>query len=401
MSTELNTAVPAVVAPIKGVTEPLPLKVYSNPPPAAEPAQVEKKEEPAVVVDPLLSTILKTRRCHGSAGDISFRQFLVRWLSAAKVKHRISEPGNIIATVGKSSTTLFSCHIDTVHNGHESNSTQELFFDPSFGHIFLADKKASTCLGADDGAGIYVLLKMIKAKVPGTYIFHVGEERGCIGANAMLQREREFLKGFDRAIAFDRAGTDEVIVTQSGQQCASIDFGNSLAKLLTANNLPYEVSHKGMLTDVRVYAGVIPECVNLSVGYYEQHGSSEYLDVAHLEALVKACINIKWDLIDPVRVPPAIAPSRPYTPHGWKGLDDYIDTSSKVLKPANTPKYGSAFEQPVEPKVEGDDLTTMSKSEIEQLCAEDPYVASELILQLLEDYGALQGRVDALKRLLS
>ena len=54
------------------------------------------------------------------------------------------------------------------------------------------------------------------------------------------------------------------------------------------------VSTKGVFTDSKVYAGVIPECINLGCFYSKQHTPDEVVDVKQLEVLVHAAININW-----------------------------------------------------------------------------------------------------------
>ena len=69
---------------------------------------------------------------------------------------------------------------------------------------FLDKSGDATCLGADDGAGIYIMLRMIETKKPGLYVFHRGEERGGIGAKATVTKHAEFFKkgGYEQCIAF-------------------------------------------------------------------------------------------------------------------------------------------------------------------------------------------------------
>jgi hypothetical protein len=178
-----------------------------------------------------------------------------------------------------------------------------VFYDENFGHIFL-DKGTSNCLGADDGAGIYIMLKMIEAKVPGGYIFHRGEERGGIGANAVLKEDKDFIKKFKACVAFDRPRCDEVIIHQGGSICASEKYGAALAEALNkAGGFKYATSTRGVFTDSKVYRGVIPECVNIGVGYENQHSTDELQDWKHLEALTKAACTIKWDTLPFTRIP--------------------------------------------------------------------------------------------------
>lgn len=58
-----------------------------------------------------------------------------------------------------------------------------------------------------------------------------------------------------------------------------------------------------MYTDTRVYRGVIPECTNLGVGYYDHHGKDEYLDYHHARALMMQCRTLDWENLPVKRKP--------------------------------------------------------------------------------------------------
>jgi hypothetical protein len=261
-------------------------------------------------VDATLTRILSWKRPHGSAGEINFVEWLKgeigrRGAEATELKH-----GHNLCVVvkpkgkdAKAVPIIFSCHTDTVH--HECSGDQGLIYDPTMGHIAL-DKNHPTkgsCLGADDGAGIWLCLEMIKNKVPGTYLFHRGEEKGGIGSNALLDGEKEWLKQFMIALAFDRKDTVDVVITQGGSPCASSAFGHALAKALNDadSDFAYKISHGGTFTDTKVYRGVIRECANISVGYENAHGSDEYLNYEHLLKLRDALCLLKWMELPVVR----------------------------------------------------------------------------------------------------
>lgn len=259
-------------------------------------------------VDPLLVKILSWKRPHDSTSEMHFCDWICEQIGKrGQIASRMAG-GCITATVCAEGTeplpsTLFSCHVDTVH--HVGGPKQSIVYDPSFGHIFLdkADPNAGSCLGADDGAGVWLMLQMIEAKVPGTYVFHRGEERGAIGARAMLQKHSVWLSTFDAAVAFDRPDTYEIITHQGGQRCASDKYATKLAKLLNEHGLAYELSSRGVFTDTKVYRDVIPECLNIGVGYHHQHGQDEYLDYEHLLALRDAVIAINWESLPVDRDP--------------------------------------------------------------------------------------------------
>lgn len=261
-------------------------------------------------MDELIVSILKTRRAHNSAQELKFVGWLRSYL-ADNLKQEIITlaEGCVAVVVGKKPTTLFSCHVDTVHTASEHE--QVICYDSNFGHVFL-DKNhvypqgefSPNCLGADDGAGIYIMLRMIEAGVEGGYIFHRGEERGGVGAWAVLKENVEFLKKFKACVAFDRPNCDEVIISQGGQPCASETYGKALAEALNlGTGLKYATSTKGVFTDSKIYRGVIRECINLGVGYENQHGRDELLDWTHVLTLLDAVKKVKWDKLPFSRVP--------------------------------------------------------------------------------------------------
>lgn len=283
-------------------------------------------------VDPLLVEILSWSRDHNSKDELAFCDWLVdkltaltgsiknvtRMLSGQETdKHcftaafvvTIPEKARTDGVIPKSDV-MFSCHIDTMASTKASSDgkRQSVVYDENFGHLFLGDQKAhGHVLGADDGVGVWIMLKMIEAKVPGTYVFHRGEERGCLGANAILAGHREWLGEFDVAVAFDRPNCHEVIATQGGQRCASDKFANAVAAALNSKNpaFTYKISHNGLLTDVKRYRGEIAEVINLGVGYWNHHSASETLDYGHAHALMKAVIEIDWSALPVERDPKA------------------------------------------------------------------------------------------------
>lgn len=201
---------------------------------------------------------------------------------------------NIVIVTDPKSKTLFSCHTDTVHF---KGGMQEVKFDATDEVFFKDDNE---CLGADDGTGVWLMIQMIRAKVPGTYVFHRGEERGGIGSRWMRDNMATWLKQFDRAIAFDRRGETEVITHQGGVECCSKEFGQALCDALGTGWRP---SPNGTFTDTKVYIGVIPECVNVSVGYDRQHSSSEEQSAWFADYLLDRVQEIEWEALPTKREP--------------------------------------------------------------------------------------------------
>lgn len=145
------------------------------------------------------------------------------------------------------------------------------------------------CLGADDGAGVFLMVQMIHSGVPGLYIFHRDEECGGTGSKFIKHNLKELLEGRKYAIAFDRKGTDHIITYQAGGRCASDAFAKSLAAQL---GLGWKANEGGLYTDTAEYTGIIPECTNLSVGYASNHCARESLDYYHLLDLLEVLLDI-------------------------------------------------------------------------------------------------------------
>lgn len=252
-------------------------------------------------VDPLLATILSYKRPHESAMET---EFVRTWLTSQVAGFGFApmwKSGNMVVVVPVPDkeglpSVLFSCHVDTMHR---TSGVQQVMYDAVRGEIFLdAKAKDNECLGADDGTGVWLMLRMIEAKVPGAYVFHRGEERGCIGSRKMADEQKEWLGKFSVAVAFDRPRNNEVIThQQGGTRLASDECGTAMATAL--NNLSgglfaYEISNRGVVTDTAFYGEFIAECFNLGVGYQNQHGPTEVQDYAHAAKLLEVCKAVNW-----------------------------------------------------------------------------------------------------------
>lgn len=210
------------------------------------------------------------------------RRFINRFIMPLGMR---TDPfGNLHKRIGDA-PVLWSCHTDTVHY---HSGRQRIRVENGIMSLKGASKaKALTgllpnCLGGDDTAGVWIMMEMIRHKVPGLYVFHRGEEIGGIGSIAIASRNPKFLDGISYAIAFDRRGHDNIITHQGGGRTCSDAFGLSFAADL---NFGYKNDPTGLFTDTANYADLIPECSNISVGYSFAHGWKETQDVAHLISL--------------------------------------------------------------------------------------------------------------------
>lgn len=224
--------------------------------------------------------------------------------------------GNLIIKVGEGSKTLFSSHTDTVHR---SGVIQNVIIDPTQDKLkFTTD--SNQCLGGDDGTGVWLMLELIKAGVPGLYIFHRAEEVGGQGSSYIANSTPELIEGYDRAIAFDRKDDWSIITHQAGVRTCSDDFAEDLAKKLGMN---HRADSTGSFTDTANYDTIIPECTNLSVGYHNAHSARENQEIDYLLKFRDALVNVDWENLVTAR-DPAIPE---YSSYGYYGYGD------RLLKP--------------------------------------------------------------------
>jgi hypothetical protein len=192
--------------------------------------------------------------------------------------------GNYFYKLGDSKTA-FTCHLDTA-----------CLEQVKVNHIIdgnMIRTNGKSILGADDKAGMTILLYMIEHNVPGLYCFFIGEEVGCIGSGyASLDNS---YKVYDRIISFDRRGTTSVITHQSSKRCCSDEFAKSLVKEFNKYDLSMIADDTGIYTDSAEFITVISECTNISVGYYNEHTYNECQDIVYLEKLAKAVVRIDWE----------------------------------------------------------------------------------------------------------
>lgn len=216
------------------------------------------------------------------AGSVHERKFCNRYI--VPVFGKSDKFGNYTKIIGDKPVVSFMAHYDTVHNksGRSVVTLQDGFYSVS----------GANCLGADCTTGVYIILKMIEAKVPGVYVIHADEERGCIGSKHLVESAPDWFNHVQVAISFDRKGYESIVTHQMGVRTCSDDFASSLADMLY---MDFKTDKGGVYTDSNEYADVISECTNLSVGYFSQHTSKEVQHKEFLEELIESLISANWD----------------------------------------------------------------------------------------------------------
>jgi hypothetical protein len=254
-----------------------------------------------------LAAILRVARPHDTERERQWcRDYIDGTLGALGYAVEIDGAGNrwinVPGAPASAPAILFSCHVDTMDSATEDKG---VVMD-SAGIIRLKKGKPGRCLGADDGAGVWLLSEMIRAGVPGTYVFHRGEERGRIGSLYVAKSEAFRLEQFDICIAFDRRGTSDIITHQMAERGCSETFAKKLAGEINNSArgaLRYRPDDSGSYTDSYSYFDLIPECTNVSIGYSSEHGPRESLDFAHIVKLRDALLGVQWSALPVERDP--------------------------------------------------------------------------------------------------
>ena len=263
-----------------------------------------------------LARALSLARPHASVTTMEFTTWIFKHLP----KHLLGaawldEAGNLHVDnrQNENNRTLFTAHVDTVHRAAGPNKIRKTATK------WYADGAA---LGADDGVGCALLMHLIHAGIPAYYVFTQVEECGGIGAKHIADNHKDLLSQFDRAVAFDRKGTDSVISHQGYGRCCSDALAQGLADALNAtnDNLMYSPDDTGVYTDTAEFTDIIPECTNISCGYYFEHTDKEELDMIHFEQLAAAVVLVDWDMCPTERDPKVTE----YKDDGYVSYDSYI-----------------------------------------------------------------------------
>jgi hypothetical protein len=214
--------------------------------------------------------------------NIKMSHYLCSVLRKHKIPYKIDNIGNIIArkgtlAEGEHYPTLVA-HYDTVHdivsdykvNRYRTKSGATAYSSP-------------TGIGGDDKVGLAISLWIAITHPRIKLVFTVGEESGCIGANALTPED---FTDSAYLIEPDRRGNTDLILDYMGSPTANLGF--STIALETAEPFGYH-RDSGLITDVFTIQelGVDLSAINLSVGYYKPHTSDEYVIYEHALTALK------------------------------------------------------------------------------------------------------------------
>ena len=191
------------------------------------------------------------------------QQSLKRVVSNFLKKHypRVVETKDYVFAEGEIPIALVA-HLDTVF----STPCEEVFFDNRHNVMWSPNG-----LGADDRAGVFAILQIVRSGLRPHVIFTTDEEKGGVGAYQLSMIECPF-KDLRYVIQLDRRGANDCVF----YDCDNEDFVEYV------ENFGF-VWNYGSFSDISF---LCPEWgiagVNLSVGYRDEHSEVEVLFVGQL-----------------------------------------------------------------------------------------------------------------------
>ncbi|QBP32910.1 peptidase [Shigella phage Buco] len=270
--------------------------------------------------------------------------------------------GNVFVLVGDSeqSDVAFTCHTDTV--ARRSSQPPKVKMSTS-GIMYVGNPDVADCLGADDAAGIYLMLEMLEHGVHGRYCFFRDEEVGCEGSGWSAADKTGFWTGVKAMISFDRRG-DGIITSQRFQECCSHTFALELAERL--GRTPAHLQ-SGIYTDSAEFMGIIPECTNIGVGYKYEHTPDEILDIDILSSLLERVLAPGTFANLPIVRDPAQSPANRIT-----SLSDWMQAAPVDEDPLLLARFR--------------ELSQLGMPELAQWVVSNPEAAAQYIA-IYSDYG--------------
>ena len=182
-------------------------------------------------------------------------------------------------------------HLDTVF----ATPPEDIYYDSRKGVIWSPDG-----LGADDRAGVFMILKIIKAGYRPHVIFTTDEEKGGVGASQLVLVEKKPpFKKLKYIIQLDRRGVNDCVF----YDCDNKKFTKYVESFGFVENM-------GSFSDISIICPAWKVAgVNLSVGYENEHS---YVETLHVNPLYATLQKVK-KMLDAAND----APSFKFVPVKW------------------------------------------------------------------------------------
>ena len=164
-------------------------------------------------------------------------------------------------------------------------------------------------LGADDRAGVFAIIKIIRAGLKPHIIFTTDEEVGALGATALIEQSPQPFAEMKYIIQLDRRGDCDCVF----YDCDNADFVKYVEQFGFIENY-------GSFSDI---SEICPAWkiagVNLSVGYQDEHSVAETLHISPFLATVEKVIKMLEAIEE---APTFVYIPNPYALH-WNALQKH------------------------------------------------------------------------------
>ena len=243
----------------------------------------------------------------------SLKQILASFLK--KHYKQVVHTKDYIFAVGDIPVALVA-HLDTVFK----NPPTDIFFDQKKNVLW-----APNGLGADDRAGVFAIVQIVRAGYKPHIIFTTDEEIGGHGASKLALLDCPF-KELKYIIELDRRGSNDCVF----YDCENQEFVEYVEQFGFEYNF-------GSYTDICEFCpawGIAG--VNLSIGYKDEHSTSETLFVGQMLSTIE---KVKKMLADAAHIEEAFIYIPSKTAYHYTYGYDWYDYRPRVLKCTSCQKY--------------------------------------------------------------
>ena len=186
--------------------------------------------------------------------------------------NNVIETQNYLCAIGSIPIVLVA-HLDTVFQ----NPPKNIYYDNENKVMWSPEG-----LGADDRAGVFSILYLIKNNYRPSVIFTTNEELGCLGAIKLIKDYPNPFTNIKYIIELDRKGKND---------CVFYDY-NNLTFIEYIENFGFKESY-GSFSDISVIGKQWKiASVNLSIGYFNEHNQTEFLNIDYMKNTISKVIKM-------------------------------------------------------------------------------------------------------------
>ena len=164
---------------------------------------------------------------------------------------------------------LMCAHLDTI-NTHRKTPLERSDLYINKDYIGLPTSTKKSCLGGDDRCGVYIALGLLASGLPYAFGFFLDEEIGGVGSKKYIPLMSDNITAL---VGLDRKGSNDVALYGYDN--------NELTEIFKKQG--YKKAF-GTFTDAsNIAEGCDLACVNLSIGYYNEHTPTEQIHFSETE----------------------------------------------------------------------------------------------------------------------